>query len=309
MNAAQLLQQIKTNRDLILNNNMHAYEHLQMLKNDYKHLIDEQVSISLELNQSLADLYFYSNYEAAIKNSLAVLNKYPNSVHRSLINGHLKVVGRCYTGMGEFKLAEKSLLEALSFTTDLTIEHTTNRADTLHALAMNQEMIEEGSAKSIAYLSEAIELLSNKEYAVRQANCKMGLGNVYNNAEKVEEALKYYTAAADTFEAHYVLSNMASAYSNIGNCHIKLHDLDKAEKFHQKAFELRLKFASPDDLSISYYNLAVVSKEKGDFDKAESFLIKSREILERIGNKPYLAEVNDRIAELKELRRNSAEIK
>lgn len=307
MNAAQLLQQIRTNRELILNNNMHAYEHLQMLKNDYKHLADEQVNISLELNKSLAELCFYSNYEAAINNSLAVINKYPNSEYRSLLNGHLKVVGKCYTAMGDFIQAERSLLQALEFSNELSIEQTVNRADTLHALAMNQEMIEEGSAKSIAYLSEAIELLSNKEHAVKQANCKMGLGNVYNNAERVSEALKYYLAAAETFEAHYVLSNMASAYSNIGNCHIKLRDLEMAEKYHQKAYELRLKFSSPDDLSISYYNLAVVNKERGDFDKAEAFLIKSREILERIGNKPYLAEVNDRIAELQSLRAQAAQ--
>lgn len=302
MNAAQLLQQIRTNRDLIARNNSHAFEHLQMLKSDYVHLVNEEITISLELNNSLAELYFNSNYEVALNNSLAILKRFSDSKYQTLLTAHMKIAGRCYSSLGEFELAEKYLLSALNGDDLKNIDYAINRADTLHVLAMNHEMIEEGSEKSIAYLNEAINLLTGKNQEVKRANCLMGLGNVYNNAEKVSEALKYYQLAADTYEEHYVLANMASAYSNIGNCYIKLADYDKAETFLQKSLELRIKFASPDDISISYYNLAIVFKERKDFSKAESHLLKSKEILERIGNKPYIAEVNDRLAELEQLR-------
>ncbi len=306
MNVEQLLTQLRTNRDLIQRNNQHANEHLQMLKKDYSHLENEEVALSMALNSSLSELHFNSNYAQSSTISLAVLEKFSNSQHYGLVALHLKIIGNCYTNTGEFALAEKYLLQALEKCEAQSANCTQLRTDILHALAMNQEMIEEGSSKSIAWLTEAIELLDKPEMDAKKANCLMGMGNVYNNAGQVNEALRYYRLAADTFEKHYYLANMAAAYSNIGNCYIKLGDINEAERFLQKSLELRIKFASPDDLSISYYNLAVVHKERKHFDKAEECLLKSKEILERVGNKPYIAEVNDRLLELEQMRKSQA---
>ncbi|HLP53125.1 MAG TPA: tetratricopeptide repeat protein [Chitinophagales bacterium] len=308
MNAQQLLKQIRINRDLIISHNLHAYEHLQMLKGDYPHLANEEVTISIELNNTLAELHYHSNYAGALQNSLHVVSQYSDTIHKNLLVLHLKVIGHCYTNTGEFRLAEDFLLRALSNLEASHAEYVLAKADILQTLAMNHEMIEEGSPKSIDYLTEAIEGLDEETHAVKRANCLMGLGNVYNNMDNIPMALKYYTQAAQTFEGKFVLSNMASAYSNIGNCHIKLGDFKKAETYLQKSLELRLKFSSPDDLSISYYNLAIVYKETGDYIKAEDFLIKSKQILEQIGNKPYISEVNDRLQELEVLRAKANKI-
>lgn len=305
MTTEQLLKQIKINRELIVSNNLHASEHLQMLKADYMHLANEEIVLSLELNNTLAEIHYHSNYSAALENSLRIVRQYPDTTYADLLSLHYKHIGFCYSNMGEFTAAEKSLLNALACTAPDNLGQLMIRSDIYHTLAMNHEMIEEGSPKSIEYLMSAMEGLDEVMHADKIANCKMGLGNVYNNMEKVELALGYYLQAVETFEHSFKLANMASAYSNIGNCYIKLGDLDKAELYLQKSLELRLKFASPDDLSISYYNMAIVYKERKQYGLAKEYLMKAHAILEQAGAKPYIAEVNDRLAELEILAANS----
>lgn len=298
MNAEQLLKQIKTNRDLIVRNNEHADEHLQMLKNDYAHLANEEVTLSIELNKTLAELHFKSNYSGAIENSLAVVDKFRDSGCNSLLARHLKIIGHCFAHIGEFNLAEQNLKEALCIITPDEPDYNSVKAEILHTLAMNEDIKDEGSEKAIAHLTEAIDLLSDKAHEVMKANCLMGLGNIYNSANKAEEALKHYLVAAETFEHHYLLRNMASVYSNIGNCYTLLEKFDEAERYLEKSLELRMKFGSPDDISISYFNLAIVHKDKNDLEKSGEFLAKSKVILEQIGNKPFLNQINEMIDDI-----------
>lgn len=306
MTPEQLLKQIKINRELIISHNHHAYEHLQMLKGDYPHLANEEITLSLELNNTLAEVHYHSNYKAAIQNSEKVVTRYADTRYHSLLALHYRTLGFCYSNTGEFAQAERSLLKALDCLDATLPEYAINRSDILHTLAMNHEMIEEGSQRSIDYLRDAMEGLDEDLHAVKRANCLMGIGNVYNNMNNVAEALGYYLQAAEAFEQKFVLANMAAAYSNIGNCYIKMAQLDKAEMYLEKSLELRLKFASPDDVSISYYNLAIVYKERRQLDKARDYLLRARQILEQIGNKPYIEEADERLAELDKLIADSA---
>lgn len=298
MNAPQLLTQLRTNRDLISRNNQQAYEDLQMLKKEYAHLADDAVTLSFALNHSMAEVHFKSNYSGAIENSLAAVDKFNNCAHHELLALHLKTIGYCFAYLGEFNLAENNLLEALTLVTPNQADYAAIRSEILHTLAMNEDIKEEGNDKAIQYLTEAISLLVEEKHAAMRANCLMGLGNLYNNVENIEEALKNYLAAADTFEQQYMLRNMAAVYSNIGNCHIKLKNFDKAEEYQLRSLELRMKSGSPDDISISYYNLACVYKDKSEFNKAEEYLEKSKTILEQIGNVPFLKSVNQMIDDL-----------
>jgi tetratricopeptide (TPR) repeat protein len=298
MNASQLLQQIKTNRGLIARNNKHAYEHLQMLINDYAHIANDEVRLSLALSSSLAELHFNSNYSAAIENSLAAVDKFKDSGFSDLLALHLKTIGYSFAHLGEFDLAEQNLLEALRVITPEAEDFFSIKADILHTLAMNEDIKDEGAEKGIQYLTEAIELLKGTNHELMLANCQMGLGNMYNSARNPEEALKNYLIAAEAFEHNYALRSMASVYSNIGNCYTVLKDLDLAEKYLEKSLDLRMQFGSPDDISISYFNLAIVYKDKNLLDKSTEFLNKSKVILEQIGNKPFIKMVNQMLDDL-----------
>ena len=113
MNNSQLLKLLYTNRELIQRNNLHAVDHLQMLKNDYAHATDEEVILHLELNTSLAELHFQSHHTNAIENSLRVISKFKDTEHKNILARHYWLIGHCYANKGEYESAKKHLLLAL----------------------------------------------------------------------------------------------------------------------------------------------------------------------------------------------------
>lgn len=287
MTNNQLLKLLATNRELIQRNNNHAIEHLQMLKADYGHITDCEVALNIELNNSLVEIHFHSNHESAIENSLRAIEKYKDCEFRNLIARHYWLIGQCCANQGQYAKADEYLF--LSLKTIVPNEgYIPLKTDVLVTLAMNEEFRNKGAGSSLKYLEEAILLLDHEAYAIRKAGCQMGMGNVYINMGRQEEALMNYHAAAEIYERFFDLANMASVYCNIGTCYMHTKDYTRAEQFLQKSVELRTKFGSPDHLAISYFNLAVVYKETERYQQAFEFLTQSKEILTRTGNQHYL---------------------
>ena len=298
MKSVQLLKLLLTNRELILRNNGHAAETLLELNEDCKDITNEEIILNLEFNNSLAELFFHSRYDNAIANSLKSIGKFKHSLHHHVLAEHYWLVGHCYAHKGDYESSKENLLIALNITEQINPVPIKLKSDILLSLAMNEELHEKGPEKSIQYLEEAINLMDDEANSVRKANCLMGLGNVYVNIDRDEEALQHYLLAALTFEHHLDLQNMASAYSKIGTAYIKLKNYEKAEDFLEKSLELRIKAGSPDDLSISYYNLAIVYRDTKKFDRAEELLHKSREILTRTGSKPFFMQTEEMLKEV-----------
>lgn len=298
MNKEQLLKQLRTNHELIGRNNEHAYDHLMMLKSDYAHLVDEEVELFMELNTSLAMKYFRADYAGALNNSLALISRYGQTAYRYLLAQHQRLAGHVYVERAEYELAEQYLFMALENVHTNEPDYESLRAMILHTLAMMHEYKGDGPEKPIAYLTEAIAVLSDEMHGVRRATCMMGLGNIHNEAGQVEEALKYYHQAAEMYEHRYLLADMAAAYSNIGNCYTKLLDFDRAENYLNKSLELRLKAGSPSGISISYYNLGILYKEQGELEKAGELFLKTRQQAERAGNKQFLEMIDEEFADL-----------
>lgn len=295
MNTAQLLKLLYTNRELIQRNNVHAVEHLQMLKSNYAHITDEEIVLNLELNTSLAEFHFQSHNGKAITNSLNAVKKLKQTDHQNLLARHYWLVGHCYANTGEYKLAKKYLLLALLCVTPNKPEYITIKSDVLMALAMNEEMAGKDHQKAIEYLEQAVALLTAEHHAIYRATCLMGLGNVYINIEQTHDALEYYNQAVKIYESRFDLANMASAYSNLGTCYINLKDYILAEHYLQKSLDMRLKFGTPQQLSISYYNLALVYKDTNRKAKAYEALLAGKEILLPTDNRHFLNEIDDLI--------------
>ena len=297
MNSKQLLKILAENRTLIQQIHYNAYEHLQMLNKSYAHLHDEEVILSMELSNSIAEIQFHSRYEKAIENSLRVIDRYGNSIYSNYIISHYLVLGRCYANTGEFHKAEEYLLTALKRITSDEPILIGLKSDILHSLVMNEQIAERGPEKSIQYLTEALDLLKD-ENSNRKANCLMGLGNVYINADMIEEALENYNKAAVTYEHQFDLANMGNVYCNIGTCYLKMEDFPQAERYLEKSLELRIKVGSPEHLSISYYNLALVYKAQNNLDRAEELLLKCKDILVRTDSKPFIKDTEQQLAEI-----------
>lgn len=297
MTSKQLLKHLYENRELLHRNHAHAYEHLQTLIKDYAHHTDEEVVLNMELNRNIAEAQFHSEYEKVIQNCLQVIGKFKDSVYKGPIVRHYILLGRCYANTGEFKKAEEALFSALKMISPADADYVSWKVDILHVLTMNEQIAERGPDKSVQYLTEALDLLKD-DNSPRKANCLMGLGNVYINADMVDLALENYQAAAVTFEHHFDLSNMGNVYSNIGTCYLKMDDYEQAEKYLEKSLELRMKVGSPEHLSISYYNLALVCKAEKKFDRAEELLLKCKDILLHTDSKPFLQDTEDQLAEV-----------
>lgn len=287
MTNSQFLKLLATNRELIQRNNAHAIEHLQMLKNDYGHLTDPEVVLNIELNNSLLEIHFHSNHEAAVNNSLQAIEKYKDCEFKNLLARHYWLAGQSFTNQSQYKKGKEYLLLGLNILVP-GADYVPIKTDILIGLAMNEEFANRGAGTAIRYLEEAMPLLEHEDYAIRRASCLMGMGNVSINAGNVQQALNHYHAAAEIYERFFDLANMAGAYSNLGTCYITLKDYAKAEKFLQRSLELRTKFGSPDHIAISYYNLAMVYNSTGRPQLALEVLDKSKELIERSGNLHYM---------------------
>ncbi len=270
---------IGSNRELIQRNTAAALEDLHQLKLEYGQMENEEVLLNLELNQSMAEISFYSRYDKASANSLAVIERFKDTAHKNALARHYWLVGQCYAFNGEHDKAYNSLTQSLNLATDGLPDFIELKADVLIALAINTEVQHEGSEESIQYLQNCLQLVSAPQHFIRKANALMGIGNVLVNMLKAEESLQYFHEAAETFEQHYDLGNMASAYSNMGTSYVILKNWEKAEEYLSRSLELRKKFGTPAHLSISYYNLGIVYKEQGKLHQAYEVLNKSREIL------------------------------
>ncbi len=289
MNTERILKMLYSNRELIQRNTREAIEDLHTLKRDYAAVTDEEVLLNFEFNSSLCEMVFHSAHQKSIEISLKALAQYPDTPHHTILSWHYWLIGHNHAILGNHSEATGYLEKAIALNEndDSTVAKII-QSDSYHTLAMNNELGELGSEKSMEYLQKGLAILPEKKGDVRRANLLMGMGNICLNTNKLTEALEYYHEAAITYEHHYDLPNMAGAYSNIGTCYIKLQDLAQAENYLQKSLDLRLRFGSPEHISISYYNLAIVYRDKGDYTTARELLIKSREILKRSGSVPYM---------------------
>ncbi|HLP19962.1 MAG TPA: tetratricopeptide repeat protein [Chitinophagales bacterium] len=303
MDARQLVKQIRDNRGLLVRNNELAYEHFQLLKQNYKHLMNEEVRLNLELSEALYACQAKSDYKGSIDISLAVLDKYKASVFKNLVAMHMRNIGQCYAHLGEFTLAEMYLLEAMDNLDEGEPNYKSNKALILNNLAMTCEFKATGHQRAIDYLNQALDLLSDEGSSVKRANCLMGLGNIYNTMNNLPEALDKYCQAAGVFESDYSLADMASAYNNIGNCYFKMQELELAESYHQKAIDLRMKLGTPYPIAVSYFNLGVLYKTKNNLEQAGDFLSKAYKMVEDLGDKPFIIEINKEIDELEARKR------
>ena len=267
-----------------------------MLQRDYGNSDDEELILNLELNVSLAQKHFHSNYANAIANSLRVIEKYKDTSFQNLIARHYWLVGHCYANQGQHDRADEYLASSLKAVVKQEPISTALHCDILSARAMNEEFRTgaNGSEKAAEYLREAFTVLTPEEgFDIRRANCRNGLGNICINCGKIDEALEHYLYAAAIYERFFDLANMASAYSNIGTCYIERKEWKEAEHYMEKSLDLRMKLGSPDHLSVSYYNLAIIHKDTGRLDSAYNYALRSKEILEQTGHMPYMRLTDD----------------
>jgi tetratricopeptide (TPR) repeat protein len=261
---------------------------LTMIHRNFDDVTDEQVVMSLALNDSVARMVYHADYERAIEISSAILDRFTVSLHPYFVTRHLGVIGRCQALSGQYKLADETLHKALDIVerqlggTDEAYRH---QADILHDLAMANDMAKGAPDVSMRYLEEALQILNNTAQEIRKGVILMGLGNVRYGEGKVQSALEYYLMASLIFDEQSNFSNLASVDSNIGLCYTDLNIPELAESFLIRSLDLRQKIGNSDEIAISYYNLGRLFDKKGDIDQAILYYLSCRDYASRSINK------------------------
>ena|GEM_PF-1460146 len=266
-----LLEIIEINREALMVTSSMALHILSLIHKNYDDIADDECSVSLALNDSIARMLYHADYEGAIASSRQALARLPQSSDAYFTVRHLALIGRCLTLSGSFGPGEEALQRALAKAKHLeneSMESIKLRADILHDLAMNNDMSQGRAGTSMRYLEKALDLLESTSMEVRKGVCHMGLGNVSYGIREIEPALEYYLRAAEIFENESNLANLAAVSSNIGLCYTDLGKLKLAESHLIRSLNLRKSIGNPEQIAISYHNLARLYENMGDIDHA-----------------------------------------
>jgi len=281
---------------------------LTMIHRNFDDVDDEDVVMSVALNDSVARMVYHADYDRAIEMSTRILDRFTNSLHRYFITRHLGIIGRCQALSGRFKLAEETLLTALDIVdrqlgaSDEAYRH---HADILHDLAMANSMSQGPPEVSMVYLEQALQILNNTAQEVRKGVVLMGLGNIRYSQQKVQSALEYYLMASLIFDEQSNFSNLASVDSNIGLCYTDLDIMELAESYLMRSLDLRQKIGNSDEIAISYYNLGRMYEKKGNIDSAMLHMLSCRDHASRSVNKHVYTLALESLEKLSQLKGDS----
>ena len=124
------------------------------------------------------------------------------------------------------------------------------------------------------------------------------LGSVYFNQGKYEDALKYYK---DALTIHNNIGNplgQANALNNIGNVYFNQGKYEDALKYHQDALTIHKDIGNPLGQASDLGNLGNVYFNQGKYDDALKRLNEARTILSKIGATGALRLVERMISQL-----------
>lgn len=271
MSPNQILEMIAINREYIKQKSSAALQNLPMLHRSFAHIKDDRIAISLALNDSYAAAIYTADYTGAIRISARILSLYKNSTDLYLIACHESVIGRCYTYVLKFDLAEQHLQRAEEMAFALTDGSNATlelQADVLHKLAMNT--LHSGGEKSriYDYLLRAISILEPTGLRIRLGVCVMSLGTAYMSAHRYDDALEQYLRAEHMLNDAGDTSSYANLLCTTGLCYIEHGQYDLAESYIRRGLEIRTTQSSYGEIAAAYYSLYQLYRHKGEMDAA-----------------------------------------
>ena len=96
MTSKQILDIIAANRDYLKIKSNNALQNLALLHHSFDTHTDEDIILSLSLNDSVAAIVFGADYAGAIALSQQVIDRFFGSRHIYYIASHEMLIGRCH---------------------------------------------------------------------------------------------------------------------------------------------------------------------------------------------------------------------
>jgi len=288
MNHKIALEIIEDNRQFLLYSSAMALSNLANIHKDFDDIQDEEVIMSLALNDCIVFMRFQGEYDKAIHHAEQIIERFSETRHRYYIAKLIAIIGRCQImsqrydeGFDSLRKSEEMCLNELP-PSDTT---TRLKADLLHDMAMANDLNDGDPDLSVQYLNKALALLEDSPAQIHKGICLMGLGNIRHKQSRPAEALEYYLKARDIFDEEYNFVNLGIAYGNLALCYKDLGRMDLAEENINLSHELQIRTGNHKNIATSYHNLGRFYEVKGDLEKAYINLLTSRDYAIKSGAK------------------------
>ncbi len=143
--------------------------------------------------------------------------------------------------------------------------------------------------KSFDYYFEAYLLAEKFKYTSSMAVALNGIGNLFIDTKKYNEALYYFRKALDLELANDNKTGIEYDYANIGEVYMFLGNYDSAHYYTQKALELSKNNGKENSHVYELSLFGKIYQKQGKYKFSNACYEEALEIFKKIRNKRYLA--------------------
>lgn len=139
-------------------------------------------------------------------------------------------------------------------------------------------------ADAIASLFRAASMYENLGDSRTAASCYVNIGNCYQELNKDQDALKYFSAALKIYEALQFAPGIAMALGNIGNIYKHSSQFDSALYCYTRSLQINLQNNLQDDARVDYNNIGNLYLDQQRYNSALPYFEKSYALARSIGS-------------------------
>lgn len=230
---------------------------------------------------------------------LALANNDNIGLARALNN-----LGNFRFNRGDLRRAQEAYARSLSLSPDDGAAGTLARARVLGNIG-NLYLDVGDDAQAIRYLDDALALWPKGDAAASPATLLSNLGLAHRSIDR-DKAKSYLDRALETAEKHREAAVAAKALYNLGLLSFDARRWSDAMAFFRRSLELHEAGTYVSGIAECLTKMADVALEQGDPDLAEPYLQRARDLAQRAGVLPGVIRAQVGLAEVAELRKNSA---
>ena len=295
MDKQSTLGIIELNRRDVQRNHYFALTLLEKLNEAHGHETDPDVQLSLQLSNSLAQFYFYANYDASIDISSRAIEGFGATGNTTFVVMHLNLLGASYTALKKNKEAEAYYNKAISLAG--------NEPSVAHVLVNIYQQMTENNMKpggdlneALKYTGKSLELLNKYPRPVLKYRVFLQLGNIHCDKGDYPLALSYFDRALAGFSDDYEYLLMSLTYISMGRCHLVNNELGLAKRQLLEGLKLGDKAGQPENCALNNLYLAQVYQKENNMEEAAKYASVAQHLAKGINDSHLMAEAEKIIA-------------
>lgn len=148
-----------------------------------------------------------------------------------------------------------------------------------------EELQKKGELKSaLDVFQKMLEITSNRQDFIGQANALNYLGGVYNDLGQYAKALKVYNRALEIVQSGKPQSGEAAILNNIGEVYRNLVQFDKALAVYQKALDIQRNSKDRTAISLTLNNIGIIYRNKKEYTDSLRYYQESLKLSEELND-------------------------